>query len=87
LKRCAIRIAASVPAALLFGRTIRYEHVPLELVESQLGSDPAGLARSFSRKAFPADSDPVVRRLGVDLTSVRDGAELAPASASAAERS
>jgi hypothetical protein len=77
------------PLSGLFGRTIRYENVPLELAESQFGSDPAALARSFNRKAVAAESDTAVRRLGVDLASVRDflGAELAPTSTSAAERS
>jgi hypothetical protein len=71
------------------GRTSRYEHVPLEVTGCQFGSDPAAPVRPSDRKAVAVETDPVVRRLSVDLTSVEGflGAECAPASAGAAERS
>ena len=72
----------------LLGRTIRYENVPLDVVESQVGSDVAAMVRLFNREGFAAEPDPAVGKLAVELTSVKDflRAQYAPANATAAER-
>ncbi len=47
------------------------------MVEAQVGSGIAAMIRLFNREGFAVDGDPIVRRLGVDLTSVEDFLERA----------
>lgn len=67
----------------LVGRSVRYENVPLEVVESEVGSDVAAMVGFFNREGFVAELDPVVWRLGLALRSVEEFLETAFASASA----
>lgn len=61
----------------LVGQDVRYENVPLELVEAQLGSDMAAMIRLFNTEGFAVAADPKVERLGVDLAQVEDFLERA----------
>lgn len=56
----------------LLGQDIRYEQLPLDVVEAQAGSEMAAMIDLFNQEGFAVDPDPVVRRLGIELTSVED---------------
>lgn len=56
----------------LVGQEVRYENMPLDLVEAQLGSDMAAMIRLFNQEGFAAETDPVVERLGIELTPGED---------------
>lgn len=61
----------------VLGQDIGYEQVPFDVVEAQVGSDIAAMIRLFNEEGFAVDADPVIRQLGVDLTSVEDFLERA----------
>lgn len=70
----------------LVGRTLRYENVPLDWVEAQLGPDMAAMIRLFNTEGFAVVADPMVERLGVDLTEVEDFLERALGAPAQTER-
>lgn len=56
----------------LVGRSVQYQQLPLDQVEAQLGSDMTAMIRLFNEHGFAVDADPIVHRLGIELTSVED---------------
>lgn len=55
----------------LTGREVRYERVPIEVVESQMGADMAAMMRFFNREGFGVDMAPVLERFPIELTTLR----------------
>lgn len=56
----------------MFEREISFEQMPVEQVESQLGSDMAAMIRLFNESGFVAEPDPLVAQLGIRLTPVHE---------------
>lgn len=54
----------------LTGHSVSYEQLPLDQVEAQLGADMAAMIRLFNERGFAVEPDPVVQRLGIELTTV-----------------
>lgn len=55
----------------LLGNRVEYQQIPLEQVEESFGPDIASMIRFFNKTGFVVDTDPVVHRFPVPLTSVR----------------
>lgn len=55
----------------LLGRPVEYQRIPLEQVEESFGPDIASMIQFFNKTGFVVDTDPVVHRFPVSLTSVR----------------
>lgn len=56
----------------LAGKAVRYEQIPLDAVEAQIGPDMTAMIRLFNEEGFAADADPIVERLGIRLTPVEE---------------